>query len=167
MKADFVIRHKKNIDLRPWAGGATRMAKGGIRLVHGHTKSTLITYFSGMKIKIDPKLNTHFCMHFPSFVSHVLSKICLYDQKHTLFSNFAPLNDVRTYSAWSWKTTLITWVFGRAWYPLWYDCPPGLRPLVMLVHHGHDGTRFMPGIYAMSNAGSRLRFQLWLHRPRP
>ena len=31
-------------------GGATRMARGGIRLVHGHTKSTLITYFSGMKI---------------------------------------------------------------------------------------------------------------------
>ena len=45
-------------------------------------------------------------------------KICLYDQKHTLFSNFAPLNDVRAYSAWSWKTTLITWIFGRAWYPL-------------------------------------------------
>ena len=29
------------------------MTNGGIRLVHGHTKSTLITYFSGMKI--DPK----------------------------------------------------------------------------------------------------------------
>ena len=33
--------------------GATRMTRGGIRLVHGHTKSTLITYLSGMKI--DPK----------------------------------------------------------------------------------------------------------------
>ena len=31
---------------------------------------------------------------------------------------FAPLNDVRAYSVWSWKTTLITWIFGRAWYPL-------------------------------------------------
>ena len=30
--------------------GATRMARGGIRLVHGHTKSTLITYFSSTKI---------------------------------------------------------------------------------------------------------------------
>ena len=30
---------------------------------------------------------------------------------------FAPLNDVRAYSAWSSKTTLITWIFGRAWYP--------------------------------------------------
>ena len=34
-------------------GGATWMARGGIRLVHGHTKSTLILYFSGLKI--DPK----------------------------------------------------------------------------------------------------------------
>ena len=29
--------------------GATRMARAGIRLVHGLTKSTLITYYSGMK----------------------------------------------------------------------------------------------------------------------
>ena len=34
-------------------GGGTQMARGGIRLVHGLTKSTLITYFSGMKK--DPK----------------------------------------------------------------------------------------------------------------
>ena len=33
--------------------GATRKARGGIRLVHGLTKSTLITYYSGMKK--DPK----------------------------------------------------------------------------------------------------------------
>ena len=30
-----------------------------------------------------------FCMHFSQFACHVLSKIYLYDQKHTLFSNFA------------------------------------------------------------------------------
>ena len=30
---------------------------------------------------------------------------------------FAPLNDVRAYIAWSWKTTLITWIFLRGWYP--------------------------------------------------
>ena len=35
-----------------WEGG-TRMARGGIRLVHGLTKSTIIMYFSDMKI--DPK----------------------------------------------------------------------------------------------------------------
>ena len=33
--------------------GGTRMARGSIRLVHGLTKSTLITYYSGMKK--DPK----------------------------------------------------------------------------------------------------------------
>ena len=43
---------------RGGGGGATRMARGGIRLVHGHTKSTLITYFSG--IKIDPKYHVFF-----------------------------------------------------------------------------------------------------------
>ena len=30
---------------------------------------------------------------------------------------FAHLNDVRVYIAWSWKTTLITWIFLRGWYP--------------------------------------------------
>ena len=35
------------------ARGATRMARGGIRLVHRLTKGTLITYFSGLKK--DPK----------------------------------------------------------------------------------------------------------------
>ena len=53
-------------------------------------------------------------MCFSEFDHHVLSKICQYDQKHTLFSNFAhfaPLNDIRAYIAWSWKTTLIMWIF--------------------------------------------------------
>ena len=64
--------------------GATRMARGGIRLVHGHTKSTLITYFSGMKI--DPK---YAFLHAFSFICQSCpSKICLYDQKHTLFFQF-------------------------------------------------------------------------------
>ena len=59
-------------------------------------------------------------MSFPKFV---------YMPKNTPFFQilhvFAPLNDVRAYSAWSWKTTLITWIFGRAWYPLdIFECPP-------------------------------------------
>ena len=37
--------------------------------------------------------------------------MCHYDQKHTFFFPilhvFAPLNDVRAYIGWSWKTTLI------------------------------------------------------------
>ena len=64
--------------------GGTRMARGGIRLVHGLTKSILITYFSGMKI--DPKY-AFLHVYFSLFSCHVLSKICLYDQKHT--PNFA------------------------------------------------------------------------------
>ena len=37
------------------------------------------------------------------------------------------LNDVRAYIVWSWKTTLITWIFLRGWYPPWNTSgpPPG------------------------------------------
>ena len=74
--------------------GGTRMAKGGIRLIHGFTKSTLIMYFSGMKI--DPKY---------AFL-HAFFLICLlYMTKNTPFFPilhvFAPLNNVRAYIAWS------------------------------------------------------------------
>ena len=114
-------------------GGATRIARGSIRLVHGLTKSTLITYFSGMKR--DPKY---------AFL-HAFFLICLscsfqkfvYMTKNTPFFPilhvFAPLNDVRTYSAWSWKTTLITWNFGRAWYPPWHSSAPprGYMPPIL------------------------------------
>ena len=64
-------------------------------------------------------------MSFPKFV---------YMTKNTLFPIlhvFAPLNDVRAYSAWSWKTTLITWIFGRAWYPLDIRVPPPPRVVGM------------------------------------
>ena len=47
------VPSRSHVQHVPGGGGGTRMARGGIRLVHGHTKSTLITYFSGMKI--DPK----------------------------------------------------------------------------------------------------------------
>ena len=107
-------------------GGATRMARGVIRLVHGLTKSTLITYYSGMKK--DPKY---------AFL-HAFFLICLSCSSQNLsiwpkntpffpvLHIFTPLNDVHAYSAWSWKTTLIMWIFGRAWYPLdiWV-APPG------------------------------------------
>ena len=61
------------------------MARGGIRLVHGHTKSTLITYFSGMKI--DPKYTfLHaFFLIWPSCPPQNLS---IWPKTH-LFSNFA------------------------------------------------------------------------------
>ena len=53
-----VKSHRNLLHLDPGGGGGTRMVRGGIRLVHGHTKNTLITYFSGMKI--NPK---YACLH--------------------------------------------------------------------------------------------------------
>ena len=69
---------------RARGGGGTRMAREGIRLVHGHTKSTLITYFSGMKM--DPKyafLHTFFLI-CPSCPVQNLSRA--YMTKNTHFS---------------------------------------------------------------------------------
>ena len=37
---------------------------------------------------------------------------------------FAPLNDVRAYIAWSWKTTLITWIFYEDNIQLQIQVPP-------------------------------------------
>ena len=58
-------------------------------------------------------------MSFPKFV-YMTKNTPLFPILHV----FAPLNDVRAYIAWSWKTTLITWIFGRAWYPLDIRVPP-------------------------------------------
>ena len=81
--------------------------------------------------------NTRFCMHFSQFVCHVLSKICLYDQKHTLFSNFACFctpkrctrvqclvlkNNPNYMNFW---TSLIP--------PLTFECPPQSSPFVVLL----------------------------------
>ena len=59
-------------------------------------------------------------MSFPKFV-YMTTNTPFFPILHV----FAPLNDVRTYSAWSWKTTLITWIFGQAWYTLWHSSGPG------------------------------------------
>ena len=67
-------------------------------------------YFSGMKI--DPKYT--FLHVFFLIVHYVLSKICQYDQKHILFSNFTrfctPKRCMRVHCQ-AGKTTLITWFF--------------------------------------------------------
>ena len=88
-----------------------------IILVKGLSKHTLNTKFSCMKI--DPKyafLHAFFLI-FPSCPFQNMSVW----QKNTPFPPilhvFAPLNDVRAYIARSWKTTLITWIFWRGWYP--------------------------------------------------
>ena len=40
---------------------------------------------------------------------------------------FAPLNDVHMYIAWSWKTTLITWIFYEDDIQLQIQVPPPPR----------------------------------------
>ena len=68
-------------------GGGTRMARGGIRLVYGLTKSTLITYYLGMKK--DPKY-AFLQAFFSICLSYSFQHLSIwYDQKHTLFPNFA------------------------------------------------------------------------------
>ena len=106
--------------------GGHSNGKRGIRLVHGHTTwKHPITYFSGMKK--DPK---YACLHafFLICPSCPFQNLSIIMTKNTPFFPilhvFAPLNDVRAYSAWFWKTTLITWIFGRAWYPLDIRVPP-------------------------------------------
>ena len=87
-----------------------------IILVKGLLKHTVNTYFSGMKE--DPKyMFLHvFCknfsvMSFTKFVS-MTKNTPFFPILHV----FAPLTNVRVYIAWSWKITLITWIFSRGWY---------------------------------------------------
>ena len=100
---------KKGYQARPWT----------------HKKHPkLITYFSGMKI--DPRygfLHAFFliCLSCPFQNLSIWPKIHPFFQFCTFF---APLNDVCAYITWSWKTTLITWIFGWAWYPLDIRVPP-------------------------------------------
>ena len=107
-------------------GGSTRMARGGIRLVYGLTKSTLITYFSGMKVNLKYAFLHAF---FLIYLSCPFQNLSIWPKTRPFFPVlhfFGPLNDVRAYIAWSWKTTLITWIFGRVWYPPWHSSSPGL-----------------------------------------
>ena len=67
-----------------WGGGHSN-GKRGIRLVHGHTKSTLITYFSGMKI--DPKY-TFLHAFFLICPSCPFQNFSIWP-KNTFFPNFA------------------------------------------------------------------------------
>ena len=62
-------------------------------------------------------------MSFPKFV-YVTKNTPFFPILHV----FAPLNDVRLYSVWSWKTTLITWINGQAWYPPWHSSAPPPPP---------------------------------------
>ena len=67
--------------------------------------------------------------------------------KNTLFFPllhvFASLNDVHTFIAWSWKTTRITWIFVRGWYPTSYtSAPPSSYRTRDLLEPGLSYKRF-------------------------
>ena len=88
-----------------------------IILVKGLSKHTINTYFLGMKI--DPKyafLHAFFSICLP----YTFQNLSIWPKNTPFFPIlhvFAPRNDVRTYIVWSWKATLITWIFLRGWYP--------------------------------------------------
>ena len=74
---------------------------------------------------------------------------------------FAPLNDVRAYSAWSWKTTLLTWIFGRAWYPPWHSSgPPGV-PFLFFLYRSCLWICWLNPLYFWCKEGC----QLWYMGP--
>ena len=80
-------------------------------------------------------------MFFPKFV-YVTKNTPFFPILHV----FASLNNVRAYSAWSWKTALITWIFGRAWYPLWHSSGPPRIPIPLLPPH--FGVWLRPRVFA-------------------
>ena len=123
-----------HLKILPVARGPHSNGKRGIRLVYGHTKSTLITYFSGMKM--DPKY-TFLQSVFLICPSCHFQNLSMWPKTHPFFPIlhvFAPLNDVRAYIAWSWKTTLITWICGQAWYPSWHSSAPPPPPRAQLQY---------------------------------
>ena len=88
----------------------------------------LNTYFSG--VKIDPK---YAFLHafFLICLSYILSKFVNMTKNTPLFPFFhvfAPLNNVRGYIAWSWKTTLISDFFYEDDIQLQIQVPPPPPP---------------------------------------
>ena len=95
-----------------------------IILVKGLSKHTLNTYFSGMKI--DPKY-AFLHMFFLICVSCSFQNLSIWPKTLLFFPIlhiFAPLNDLRTYTACSRKTTLITWIFYEDDIQLEIQVPP-------------------------------------------
>ena len=117
-----VINHHFN------PGGGDLHFRLDIILVKGLSKHTLNTYFSGKKI--DPKYAFFACvfLNFP----YVLSKMCQYDQKHTLFSIFArfcPPKRCKRVHCLVLKNNPNYVNFLRGWYPTLNTSapPPGFQ----------------------------------------
>ena len=78
-----------------------------------HPKQVFLRYENCPKIRVFACVFLNLSvMSIPKFVN-MIKNIPLFPILHVL----APLNDVRAYIVWSWKTTLITWIFLRGWYP--------------------------------------------------
>ena len=108
-----------------WGGGSTCISGWISSSLKDFSKHTQSMYFPGMKK--DPKyaflhafFPNFFIMSFPKLVNMT---------KTTPFSPilhvFALPNDVRMYIGWSWKTTLITWIFDKDDIQLQIQVAPG------------------------------------------
>ena len=97
-------------------GGGHLYFRLDIIRVKGFLKHTLNTYFSGMKI--DPKY-AFLLAFFLIWASCPFQNLSIWPKTYPFFQfcTFLHPNDVRAYIALSWKTTLITWIFLRGWYP--------------------------------------------------
>ena len=112
--------------------GATWTARGGIRLIHGLTKSTLITYYSGMKKDHKYAFLHAFCL---ICLSCSFQNLSIWPKTH-LFSNFArfctPKRCTRI-QCLVLKNNPNYVNFGRAWYPpSHFEWPPGVVMHVLL-----------------------------------
>ena len=102
------------LNLHAIRGGGHLYFRLDIIFVKWLTKHSLNMYLSVMKI--DSKYA--FLHRFLNF--SIMSLICHYDQKRTLLPILpfcSPKWYTRVHIAWSWKTTLITLLFLRWWYP--------------------------------------------------
>ena len=123
-------------------GSRLRKSFCGKSIGHRHNRPYALGTLNSNKSIIKPRYAIFFTIRVKLlFEPIVLSKICLYNQKHTRFSNFARFCTPKrctTYSAWSWKTTLFTWIFWRNWYPPWHSSgPPGVASSIE-EHYTHS-----------------------------
>ena len=88
-------------------------------------------------------------MSFPKFVNMTKNNTPFFPILHV----FAPLNDVRAYTAWSWKTTLITWICLRGWYPTSNTSGPGQSCERVLRHlfYACAYTLYLRGLHTSFN----------------
>ena len=77
------------------------------RTFKAHLKHVIFRYENRPQIHIFACTFLNLCiMSFPKFVN-MTKNTPYFPILHILL----PLNDIRAYIAWSWKTTLITWIF--------------------------------------------------------